>query len=439
MKICIIGTGYVGLVTGACLARIGNQVICIDNNPEKVQKLQDGIVSIYEPGLKDMIHNNQQEKRLNFSTNLRYGIEDSMAIFITVPTPESIDGSADLSFVYDVAEKIGYFMNSYKTIVIKSTVPIGTHIQVKKLIQEELKKKKAELDFEVVSNPEFLKEGMAVKDFLKPDRIIIGTNNPRAAGEMRKLYDPISGKNHPIIIMDPISAEITKYTANCMLATKISFINKIAELCERTGADITAVTEAVGCDYRIGKHFLKAGLGFGGSCFPKDLKALQKIFTDYEICPKLLEAVVEINQKQLRHFIQKILDYFKNDLAGKTFAIWGLAFKPNTNDVREAPAINIINEMIKRGARIQAYDPQAMKEAEKVWGETKEIHYFSDQYEALRGADSLLLVTEWNCFKRPDFEKIAANLRKKVIFDGRNQYDPVTVKSYGLMYYGVGR
>lgn len=440
MKICIIGTGYVGLVSGICLAEMGNDVILVDKDQQKIRKLEQGISPIYEPGLEQMIKNNIESKRVKFTTDLRYGIENSLIIFIAVGTPSLDNGSADLSYVFDVAEKIGLYMNSYKIVVNKSTVPIGTAEKVQYLILEQQRNKKVKFEFDVVSNPEFLKEGAAIEDFMRPDRVVIGTDNVRTAEIMKQLYDPFVRNGHPIIIMDVKSSEMTKYAANCMLATKISFMNELSKLCEMTGADITKVRQGIGTDGRIGMQFLYAGLGYGGSCFPKDIKSLIKIFEDNDMESKILKSVDEINTYQRMRFVQKVLDYYNNDLIGRRIAIWGLAFKPSTDDMREAPSIEIIKKLITKGCILNAYDLKAVDECKKIFGDKNEsINYFDDQYEALKNCDALIIITEWNSFKNPDFKKISSSLNKKVIFDGRNLYDPTVMKQYGFEYISVGR
>lgn len=432
MKICVIGTGYVGLVAGTCLAEMGNDVICVDNNEEKVKQLTHGIVPIYEPGLEELIISNTREGRLVFTTDLDNAVKSSLICFIAVGTPQGDDGSCDLKYVYAVAESIAKAMDSYKVVVNKSTVPIGTGEKVKAHI-----KKFTDCEFDVVSNPEFLKQGAAVDDFLKPDRVIIGSDSQRATEIMQEVYSPFLRTGNPIIIMDVQSAEMSKYAANSFLATKISFINELANICEKTGADVEHVRIGMSTDKRIGGQFLFPGLGYGGSCFPKDVKALIKVAQDNDIPCGILKEADRTNYSQRRIFIDKILNYFGNDVKGKTFALWGLAFKPRTNDMREAPAITIVESLLAAGAKIKAYDPKAIDEARRIIGD--KIEYVNNSYEALPEADALILATEWNEFRRPDFERIKSNLKNPVIFDGRNQYDPKRMRERGFDYICVGK
>lgn len=432
MQICVIGTGYVGLVVGTCLAEMGNNVICIDNDTNKLELLEKGIVPIYEPGLEDLIKVNVGEKRLRFSSDLKYGVENSQVCFIAVGTPQSEDGAADLQYVEAVAESIGKAINGYKVIVDKSTVPVGTAERVTAII-----KKYTNHEFDVVSNPEFLKQGAAVDDFLKPDRVVIGSNSQRATEIMQELYSPFLRTGNPVIIMDVKSAEMTKYAANSFLAVKISYANEIANICEAVGADAEMVRIGMCSDKRIGSQFLFPGLGYGGSCFPKDVKALLKTAKDNKCDYQLLQAADVVNQKQRQIFIDKLLKRFGNDLSGLTFAVWGLAFKPKTNDMRMAPSITIINALLEHGAKIQAYDPKAFDLAKKIWGD--KIIYANNSYEALKDADCLLLLTEWNEFRRPDFDKIKSLLKNPVIYDGRNQYDKDRMARRGFEYHCIGR
>ena len=432
MKVCVIGTGYVGLVAGTCLAEMGNDVICVDNNEEKLAQLKQGIIPIYEPGLEELIKANVSEGRLTFSNDLKMAVQYSLICFIAVGTPQGEDGSADLKYVYEVAESIGKSMNGYKVIVDKSTVPVGTGEEVTKII-----KSQTNYDFDVVSNPEFLKQGAAVDDFLKPDRVVIGSNSQKATEIMQELYAPFLRTGNPVIIMDVKSAEMTKYAANSFLAVKISYANEIANICEAVGADAEMVRIGMCADKRIGSQFLFPGLGYGGSCFPKDVKALSKTAIDNNCELKLLKAADEINKLQRQIFIDKIINKFGENLSGKTFAIWGLAFKPKTNDMREAPAITIINELLKRGAKIQAYDPKAFDYAKTLW--TDKITYSESSYKAVENADALLLLTEWNEFRRPDFEKIKNLLKTPIIFDGRNQYNGTRLIEKGFDYTCVGK
>ena len=432
MKVCVIGTGYVGLVVGTCLAEMGNDVICIDNNEEKLSQLKQGILPIYEPGLEELIKANVSVKRLTFSSDLKTAVEKSLICFIAVGTPQDEDGAADLKHVYQVAENIGKSMNGYKIIVDKSTVPVGTGENVAKII-----KAQTNYEFDVISNPEFLKQGAAVEDFLKPDRVIIGSNSQKATEIMQELYSPFLRTGNPVIIMDVKSAEMTKYAANSFLAVKISYANEIANICEAVGADAEMVRIGMCADKRIGSQFLFPGIGFGGSCFPKDIKALTKTAIDNNCEYKLLEAADEVNKNQRQLFIKKVLNKFGENLDGKTFAIWGLAFKPKTNDMREAPAITIIDALLERGAKIQAFDPKAFDHAKTIWAD--KIVYASSSYEALNGADALLLLTEWNEFRRPDFEKIKQLMKTPIIFDGRNQYNGKHLIEKGFEYFCVGK
>lgn len=432
MKISVIGTGYVGLVAGACLAEMGNEVICVDNNADKVNELRQGIIPIYEPGLDELIKANVNEERLSFTTDLDYAVKETLINIIAVGTPQGDDGSCDLTSVFKVAESIAKSMNEYKVIVNKSTVPVGTGEKVYKLIES-----LTEHEFDVVSNPEFLKQGAAVDDFLKPDRVIIGSESQRATEIMQEVYSPFLRTGNPIIIMDIKSAEMSKYAANSFLAAKISFINEMSNICERVGADIEQVRIGMSTDKRIGSQFLFPGLGYGGSCFPKDVKALVKVAQDNNIEAGILAAVDKVNYQQRIIFINKILSYFDNDVKGKTFAMWGLAFKPRTNDMREAPAITIIEALLQAGAIIKAHDPKAMEEARRIIGDR--IEYVKNNYEALQGADALILTTEWNEFRRPDFDKVKKLLKNPVIFDGRNQYDYKRMLRRGFIYMPVGK
>lgn len=432
MKVCVVGTGYVGLVAGTCLAEMGNDVICVDNNLEKLSQLEKGIVPIYEPGLEELIKVNVSEGRLNFTSNLKEAVQKSLVCFIAVGTPQGEDGQADLKYVYEVAKSIGQSINDYKVIVDKSTVPVGTADAVSKIIKEQ-----TNIEFDVVSNPEFLKQGAAVDDFLKPDRVVIGSNSQKATEIMQELYSPFLRTGNPVIIMDVKSAEMTKYAANSFLAVKISYANEIANICEQVGADAEMVRIGMCSDKRIGSQFLFPGLGYGGSCFPKDVKALLKTAKDNNCDYQLLQAADDVNKKQRQVFINKILNKFGNDLSGKTFAVWGLAFKPKTNDMREAPAITIINALLERGAKVQAYDPKAVESAKEIFG--NKITYSKSAYEALNDADCMLLLTEWNEFRRPDFDKIKSLMKGNVIFDGRNQYNSKRLLKKGFEYYQIGK
>lgn len=452
MNICVIGTGYVGLVAGTCFADSGNDVICVDIDAKKIKKLSRGDVPIYEPGLAELVKRNIKEGRLKFTTNLLYAAKKSLICFIAVGTPPGEDGSADLKYVLSVARDIGRYMDGYRIIVDKSTVPVGTADKVRKVIQEEIKSRGKKYEFDVVSNPEFLKEGAAIDDFMKPDRVVIGTDSARAAEIMKELYSPFMRKTDRLIVMDVKSAEMTKYAANAMLATKISFINEIANLCELVGADIENVRKGIGTDSRIGFEFLFPGVGYGGSCFPKDVQAIVKIAGKHGYDMKVLKSVEDVNCAQKDVIVDKVLKYFgassalgegkrqraKNKpLKGKNIGIWGLSFKPKTDDMREAPSITIINKLLDAGAKIKAHDPEAMDEAKKVFG--SRIKYVQDNYEVVNGADALVIITEWNEFRRPNFDRMKKVMKVPVIFDGRNIYDPHEMKSLGFTYYGVGR
>lgn len=442
MKICVIGTGYVGLVAGTCFAESGNTVICVDVDKNKIDGLNGGVIPIYEPGLKEMVLRNSEEGRLSFTTDLASAVKASLINFIAVGTPPGEDGSADLQYVLGVAREIGRHMESFKIVVDKSTVPVGTADKVREAIAQVLADRGSEIEFDVVSNPEFLKEGAAIDDFMKPDRVVIGTDNVRTAEIMKELYSPFMRRTNRLIVMDIRSAEMTKYAANALLATKISFMNQIANLCERMGADVAAVREGIGSDSRIGYDFLFPGVGYGGSCFPKDVKALVK--TAEECCYEfvLLKAVEEVNERQKQVLSDKILDHFADGasdrpLTGKTFALWGLSFKPRTDDMREAPSVVIINRLLELGAQVRAHDPEAINEAKKIFGER--ISYSSNQYEILKGADALAIVTEWNEYRNPDFDKIRSLLLNPLVFDGRNLFEPRRMKELGFDYFSIGR
>ncbi|MDD3536452.1 MAG: UDP-glucose/GDP-mannose dehydrogenase family protein [Candidatus Cloacimonetes bacterium] len=439
MKLAIIGSGYVGLTSGACFADMGNNVISVDKDLRKIEMLQKGEVPIYEPGLENLVKRNMAAGRLSFTSDIAQAVREALILFIAVGTPPDEDGSADLSYVLTAAEEIATYMDGYRVIVDKSTVPVGTADLVKARIQEVLDKRGVKTDFDVISNPEFLKEGAAIEDFMKPDRVVIGTDSPRAAELMRQLYAPFCRTHDRVIIMGVRAAEMTKYAANALLATKISFINEISRLCDAYGADVEEVRNGVGSDSRIGYKFIYPGVGYGGSCFPKDIKALinmgQKV--DYE--NRILKAVEAVNQDQKLVLVEKLLQHFKGDIAGKSFALWGLAFKPQTDDMREAPSIVIINALSALGARVQAYDPIAMQEAKRILGDNSALSLFEDEYSALKNCHGLLLVTEWRQFRYPDFKRIKKALLEPVIFDGRNQYDPERVREMGLTYYGIGR
>jgi UDPglucose 6-dehydrogenase len=437
MRIIVVGSGYVGLVTGACFAESGVNVTCVDVDANKIQQLKDGSVPIYEPGLESMVRNNIEKKRLSFSTDIKDGIEGSEVIFIAVGTPPGEDGSADLKHVLSVAAEIGRILSKYIVVVTKSTVPVGTAEKIRHTIQNELDKRKVTISFDMASNPEFLKEGAAIDDFLKPERIVIGTDNEKTREIMNKLYTPFVLNNHPILFMDIASAEITKYAANAMLATRISFINEIANLCDILGADINNVRKGIGSDSRIGAKFIYPGTGYGGSCFPKDVKAILRTAKDngYEL--NVIEAVEKANEYQKNVIFSKISKFFNNSLQNKNIGIWGLSFKPKTDDIREASSIILIEKLLKAGAIVKAYDPAAINETKKVLG--NRIEYASDPYEALEGADAFVLMTEWSEFHLPDFNKMAELMKGKVVFDGRNIYDPSQLRKLGFTYFGIGR
>ncbi|MGC4036924.1 MAG: UDP-glucose/GDP-mannose dehydrogenase family protein [Chitinophagaceae bacterium] len=432
MKIAVVGTGYVGLVTGTCFAETGNYVTCIDIDENKVKKLSNGEITIYEPGLEKLFLRNLKEKRLQFTGDLATGIKDAAIIFLALPTPPGEDGSADLKYILGVSDDLGKLLTSYKVIVDKSTVPVGTAEKVHAAIAKNYKG-----EFDVVSNPEFLREGVAVDDFMKPDRVVIGTTSDKAKKLMTDLYGPFVRQGNPLVFMDERSAELTKYAANSFLATKISFMNEIASLCELLGADVDMVRKGIGGDERIGKRFLFPGIGYGGSCFPKDVQALVKSSVDVNYDFKILNAVMDVNENQKLHLIPAIKEYFGNNLKGKHFALWGLAFKPNTDDIREAPALYMIDALLKEGASVTAYDPEAMKNVKNQVGNV--IKYVDYQYDALENADALIIATEWSEFRTPDFEKITSTIKSKVIFDGRNVFDLNLMKDLGFYYVSIGR
>ncbi len=439
MKISVVGTGYVGLVSGTCFAEMGNDVICVDIDKKKIEALKEGIVPIYEPRLDKMVLENYKRETLKFTTNLKEALDNSNICFIAVGTPMGEDGSADLQYVLAVAKSIGELMSHHMFIIDKSTVPVGTADLVEETIQKELNKRGSKLTFDVISNPEFLKEGDAINDFMKPDRVVVGAKSQKAVDTMRELYAPFTRSHDRFISMDVKSAEMTKYTANAMLATKISFMNEIANICERVGADVNLVRHGIGSDSRIGYSFIYPGCGYGGSCFPKDVQALAKMAKDYGYKPKLLDAVEEVNYAQKRVVANKVIDRFGEDLEGKTFAIWGLAFKPETDDMREASSIVVINELTKRGAKIKAYDPKAIEEAKEFYlKDNKNIEYFSSKYTALLNSDALILLTEWKEFRSPDFEEIKKRLKNPIIFDGRNQYNKHSLDNMRFEYYQIG-
>ncbi len=432
MKIAVVGTGYVGLVTGTCFAETGNHVTCVDINEEKVKQMQAGIIPIYEPGLEDLFKRNTEEGRLDFTTSLQEGIAGAKVIFLALPTPPGADGSADLKYILQVADNLGPLLSEYAVIIDKSTVPVGTSEKVHSAIA-----KQAKVDFDVVSNPEFLREGVAVEDFMKPDRVVIGTQSERAKDLMSRLYAPLVRQGNPIIFMDERSAELTKYAANAFLATKITFMNEIANLCELVGANVDEVRKGIGTDSRIGKRFLFAGIGYGGSCFPKDVQALAKTSTENDYEFKILDSVMKVNENQKTKLIPQIQKHFKGDLQGKKIAMWGLAFKPYTDDIREAPSLYNIDALLGLGASVSAYDPEAMGHVKNILGD--KITFTKNPYEALEGADALLIVTEWPQFRTPDFDRMDSLLKNKVIFDGRNLYELNQMEELGYTYYSIGR
>lgn len=432
MKIAVIGTGYVGLVTGTCLAETGNTVICVDIVEEKVNKMKAGKLPIYEPGLDVLFHRNIAQDRLSFTTDLAAAIKDAQIIFMALPTPPGGDGAADLSYILGAAEDIAKLITEYKVIVNKSTVPVGTADKVAAVFAAH-----TDIAVDVVSNPEFLREGVAVDDFMKPDRVVIGTKSEKAKKLMGELYAPYVRQGNPIYYMDERSSELTKYAANSFLATKITFMNEVANLCEIVGADVDEVRKGIGSDARIGKRFLFPGIGYGGSCFPKDVQALEKAAVEHKYDFKILQAVMEVNEKQKVVLTEKVMKYFKNDVKGKKFAIWGLAFKPETDDIREAPALYIINDLLAAGAEVTVFDPEAMPNVKNIVGD--KIKYAKDQYEALEGADALLIATEWSVFRNPDFDKMDEVLKNKIVFDGRNLFDLEKMVDLGYYYNSIGR
>jgi len=439
LKISVIGTGYVGLVSGTCFAQMGNSVTCVDIDEKKVQSLKKGVIPIYEPGLEDMVLENYKKESLNFTTDIKKAVSNTSISFIAVGTPMGEDGSADLQYVLAVAKSIGEYMQDYMVIVDKSTVPVGTADKVKATIQTELDKRNSDLKFDVVSNPEFLKEGAAIQDFMHPDRVVIGADSEKAMQVMHDLYAPFMKNHDRFIGMDIKSAEMTKYTANAMLATKISFMNEISNICELVGADINKVRNGIGSDSRIGYSFIYPGCGYGGSCFPKDVQALAKTSKDFGYTPRILDAVEAVNYDQKSVISRKVFDRFGKDLNGKTFAIWGLAFKPETDDMREASSITIINELTAAGAKIIAYDPKARHEAESYYlKDNTNTSYVDSKYEALKGADALILVTEWQEFRSPDFDEMSKLLKANIFFDGRNQFDKIRMKELGFEYFQIG-
>jgi UDPglucose 6-dehydrogenase len=432
LNIAVIGTGYVGLVVGSCFAESGNEVVCVDNNSDKIAKLEMGIIPIYEPGLPDLIERNVRDQRLTFSTDLKSAVQKSKVIFIAVGTPTTHSGAADLSAVHAVATAIGKAMNDYKVVVTKSTVPVGTADTVRDLIAKE-----TNLEFDVVSNPEFLKQGAAVEDFMRPDRIVVGTDSPRAAEILRELYAPFVRTGSPILVVDIRTSEMVKYAANAFLASRISFMNEISNLCEAVGADVDLVRKGIAADSRIGSAFLFPGVGYGGSCFPKDTRALIQTGREYTTPMRILEAVEAVNNDQAHRFVNRVIDHFDGKLKNKRFGVWGLSFKPRTNDMRDAPAIRIIEQLLGKGAVISAYDPEAMDEGKRIFG--SRIEFAPNNYDCLTDADALLLVTEWQEFRNPNFERIKGLMRSPIIFDGRNIFEAGHIRNLGFTYYSIGR
>ncbi|MEX2596985.1 MAG: UDP-glucose/GDP-mannose dehydrogenase family protein [Salibacteraceae bacterium] len=432
MNIAVVGTGYVGLVTGTCLAETGNHVVCVDIDTEKVHKMQNGIIPIYEPHLDNLFERNIKQNRLEFTTDLQRAVDHASVIFLALPTPPGEDGSADLQYILKVASDLGKIIKGYTIIIDKSTVPVGTADKVRLAVEEHYKG-----DFDVVSNPEFLREGFAVDDFMKPDRVVIGTESMRAQETLEELFKPFVRQGNPILFMDEKSAEMTKYAANAFLATKISFMNEIANLCEKLGADVDKVRIGIGSDSRIGNRFLFPGIGYGGSCFPKDVQAIVKTAKDNAYDLQILDAVMRVNEEQKTILMPSILDHYDNDIKGKTFALWGLAFKPDTDDIREAPSLYIIEKLLAKGANVKAYDPEAMNNVQKQIGDA--IEYAADPYEALDHADALIICTEWSVFRTPEFTEMAKRLKTKTIFDGRNLYSPGKMKERGYFYKSIGR
>lgn len=432
MKIAVVGTGYVGLVTGTCFAETGNEVVCVDVNAEKVKSLLAGVIPIYEPDLDILFERNTKAGRLKFTTNLKEGIEGAKIIFLALPTPPGEDGSADLKYVLGVADDLGKIIEDYVVVVNKSTVPVGTADKVREKIAPN-----AKVAFDVVSNPEFLREGVAVEDFMKPERVVVGTKSERAKKLMEELYEPFVRQGNPVLFMDERSAEVSKYAANAFLATKISFMNEIANLCELVGADVDNVRKGIGTDSRIGKRFLFPGVGYGGSCFPKDVQALYHTAKQYDYNFQILDAVMNVNQLQRENFFQTISNHFKGNLKGKTIAVWGLAFKPNTDDIREAPALYLIEKFLESGANVRTYDPEAINNVKQIFSD--KVYFATDKDDALKGADFLVIVTEWNEFRSPDFDKITSSIQQKLIFDGRNLYSLQHMKDLGYTYYSIGR
>ena len=439
MKISIIGTGYVGLVSGACFSTVGNNVLCVDKDQQKVDQLLNGIIPIYEPGLEEVVKSSIEQQCLNFTTSIKDAVDYADMIFIAVGTPQDEDGSADLTHVLAVADSIGRHLNKQQLVVTKSTVPVGTAVKVRNAIQEQLNSRGVDIKFSIASNPEFLKEGAAINDFMKPDRIVVGADDDRTISVMRELYAPFNRNHDRILFMDIASAELTKYAANAMLATKISFMNELSNIAELLDADIELVRQGIGSDPRIGYHFIYAGCGYGGSCFPKDVQALKRTAEQNNYEARILSAVEQVNIDQKSVLLDKIIKYYGDDLTGKTFAVWGLAFKPNTDDLREAPSLVIINGLLARGAEIRAFDPVAAEEASKLYADKPQVSFHNDIYEATDNTNGLVIVTEWKNFKSPDFERLKKQMKDNIIFDGRNIYDPTVLSGHGFKYHGIGR
>jgi UDPglucose 6-dehydrogenase len=439
MRIAVVGTGYVGLVTGACFSDMGHNVTCVDIDADKVQKLREGQIPIYEPGLEELVHANAEQGRLDFTTDIQAAVEKALIIFVAVGTPPTAEGKADLRFVMEVAKSVGQHMNGFKVIVDKSTVPVGTADKVRAAVNGELEKRGATHDFDVVSNPEFLREGQAIDDFMRPDRVVIGSDDERTRILMTQLYANFAQVSRPILTMSTKSAEMTKYAANAMLATKISFMNEIANVCERVGADIDDVRNGIGSDSRIGYSFISPGIGYGGSCFPKDVKALAQTAHEVGYPTPLLTAVDDVNEQQKCSLLEKMQTYYRGDLSGKRFALWGLAFKPETDDIREAPALVMIDKLVAAGASVRAFDPKAMEETEKDLGRMAAVEYVEHYYDALEGCDGLIVATEWSFFRNPDFDRVTETLKSPVIFDGRNIYEPALMRTLGFDYVSIGR
>jgi len=439
MHISVIGVGYVGLVTGACFAETGNDVICMDINKEKIEDLKNGIIPIYEPQLEQLVKNNIEEGRLRFTTDMKEAVDHGLILLIAVNTPQDKDGSADLQYVTGVAQEIGKAIEKYRVVVVKSTVPVGTCEKVKALIKEELAKAGRDVSFDIASSPEFLKEGVAVEDCMKPERVVVGVENGRVEEILRDLYAPFIRTGAPFLVMDVRSSEMTKYASNCMLATRISFMNQMANICEKLGADVMMVMRGMGSDSRIGPKFLFPGVGFGGSCFPKDVRALIKTAHDCNYNPSILECVMEANEAQRVSFSEKVKDFYDGDVKGKKFAVWGLAFKANTDDMREAPSQYIVNSLTNDGALCHVFDPKAMASAAPIFAGNANVRFGKNQYEVLEGVDGLILITEWLSFREPDFERMKSLMKHPVIFDGRNQYNPKTLSRLGFRYLCIGR